>query len=218
MKNKRIKAIVDQIEGNTIADIGTDHGYIPIFAIKMLNLQKAIACDIEAMPLFNAKKNIEQNGLSHLIETRLGNGLAPLKKGEVDSIIIAGLGGDVMQNILIKNADITSYSTQLILSPHTKIETIRRTVHSLNFNIKSELIIKDEKYYHILNCIKSTSIKKYTEAEYYIGKPLYNDTFLKYLLTQKNKLQSILNKINKDNYKKSKLEQQLIWINDALAK
>jgi len=90
----RLQTILSRIEKcETLADIGTDHAYLPIEAVRAGLCERAIACDIVAGPLHIAKKNIRAAQLEHKIDVRLGDGLRPLRENEADCIVIAGMGG-----------------------------------------------------------------------------------------------------------------------------
>ena len=93
--NLRLKTLAKMVDHNSrVADIGTDHAYLPIELVKNGRVKFAIASDIGQGPLLNAKKDIEEAGLQDSIETRLGNGLETItKKDEIDTVIVAGMGG-----------------------------------------------------------------------------------------------------------------------------
>lgn len=86
--------------GYTLCDVGTDHGYVPIALVQGNIIPKAIAVDINKGPLERANEHIRANGLTEQITTRLSNGLEAIHDGEVDSIVIAGMGGELVIHIL----------------------------------------------------------------------------------------------------------------------
>ena len=97
----RLRAIADLVPaGSRLADIGTDHGYIPIDLLLDGRISAAIATDIGALPLDHARRTARCCGLTEGIDFRLGDGLAPLAPGEADVIVIAGMGGDSVAAIL----------------------------------------------------------------------------------------------------------------------
>ena len=152
MRKKRINAIVSQIEYNTLADIGCDHAFIPIFAIEAGFVAKAIAIDIARGPLLNAGRNIKKRGFSSQIEIRLGTGLKPLLDGEVACITIAGMGLETIIEILEDLKNLPSVS-QLIISPQTKLKLFKDSIKNFNFYIQNEITIEDgKKQYTIFNC------------------------------------------------------------------
>jgi len=216
MIDTRIKALADEIKGYCLADIGTDHGYIPITAIKLGKVQRAIACDIKQKPLLNAKNNISKANFEDKIEVRLGPGLSPIKEGEADTICIAGLGGDVMCNILRDDQNVVQSANQLVLSPHTKVDMVRRLVHTLGFDIKNEVIVKEGSFYHVLNRIRSGEVQTHSDREYYIGKVLLenkSEMFIEYVEFQKKKLKTILKKVeNADEEKVLEIKTKIAWL------
>ena len=97
----RMQAVADMVTpGGRIADIGTDHGYVPIYLVEQNKTDHAIAMDVRKGPLARAGENIVRFGCSDRIETRLSDGLAMLKPGEADTVIIAGMGGLLSIRIL----------------------------------------------------------------------------------------------------------------------
>ncbi|MCT4598623.1 MAG: class I SAM-dependent methyltransferase [Vallitalea sp.] len=223
--SNRLRAISDLVDkGATIADIGTDHGYIPIYLAKNNIIKHAIACDVNKKPLDKANKNIRQYNLNNYIETRLSDGLDKLNEDEVDTVIIAGMGGLLIDKILMKNADVAKSINKLILSPHSDIEVVRRTIHKLNYKIIEEKLIKeDNKYYNIICAVKGTE-KKYDNKCYKYGKILIENKsmLLKEQLEKKedklSKVIEVLIKQNTDNanMRKKEIQQELDQISEVL--
>lgn len=221
--SNRMKTIIDEIEYKKIADIGTDHGYIPIYCSLHKDMEKIIACDINKEPLKNCMDNIKKYNLENKIETRLSNGIRALKLFEVDTIIIAGMGGTLIIDILKNNLEIVNSCKQLILQPQSSVEQVRRFLHEIGFKISNEIMIfEDYKFYNIINCKKEVE-NSYTDAEYFLGKILLekNDKALSdYCKEELLKLQkvkkNILNKsINKEliSDKLEKVEKQIEFYN-----
>ena len=93
----RLKTVAEAVtKGNRVADVGTDHGYVPIYLVKNNLSPAGIAMDVNKGPLEKAQEHIREEKLGGKIATRLGNGLAPLEPGETDTVIIAGMGGDLI--------------------------------------------------------------------------------------------------------------------------
>ena len=86
--------------GSRLADVGTDHGYIPIWLTEQGAIRSAVAMDINRGPLLRAQENIRRHRLEEKIKTRLSDGVAELRPGEADSVVIAGMGGSLMVKIL----------------------------------------------------------------------------------------------------------------------
>lgn len=217
--SNRMQSIINEIEYKKIADIGTDHGYIPIYCSLNKNMEKIIACDVNKEPLKNCMDNIKKYNLEEKIETRLSNGIKNLKLFEVDTIIIAGMGGNLIIDILKDNLELVHSTKQLILQPQSSIEQVRRFLHEIGFKITNEVMIfEDYKYYNIINCKKEIE-DIYTEPEYFLGKILLDkkDKALSdYCKEEQDKLlkvkKNILNKsINKEliSDKLEKLEKRI---------
>ena len=151
----------------TLADIGTDHGFIPVEAIRRGLICSAIACDIGAGPLERASEHIAMAGLADKIQTRLGDGLGPIKPGEADIIVIAGMGGMLMKKIIQAGIDRALSAKKLILSPQSDLEVFRGFLYESGFNISSETCIEEEgKYYFIIGAepAAKTAAKPATKA------------------------------------------------------
>ena len=99
--SKRMSALASLVtEGSRLADIGTDHGYIPIALVQKGRIPSALAMDVGKGPLSRAREHIHSQGLDTYIETRLSDGLTELHEGEADTVLIAGMGGMLMKRIL----------------------------------------------------------------------------------------------------------------------
>jgi tRNA (adenine22-N1)-methyltransferase len=159
--SKRIKTIVSLIKYETVADIGCDHGYISIWAALGGNAGRVIACDKNKGPLLNAERNIARYGLSAKITTRLADGLSGLRESEAETIIIAGLGGGLIAEILEKDIEKTKAARQLILAPQSNVIRLRKFIGEIGLKISDETITRDKKqYYSILNIFENPDNKK----------------------------------------------------------
>ncbi|SHJ79653.1 tRNA (adenine(22)-N(1))-methyltransferase [Paramaledivibacter caminithermalis] len=148
----RLKIIADLVpKGNVVADIGTDHAYLPVYLIKNNIANKVIAIDINAGPLDNAKKNIKRYNLQNNIETRIGSGLQPIRPNEIDAAIIAGMGGLLVIDILEQSKDVLETIDTLILQPMVAQDEVRKWLHKNNFKIDNEKLAKEgNKLYEIM--------------------------------------------------------------------
>lgn len=141
----RLKTIFDFIpQCGFLADIGCDHGFIPTEAVKQGVAKRAAACDISEPSLMKADKNIRFSGLSDKIETRLGGGLAPLGQYEADVIIIAGMGGHLIADILYEGFEKIG-GAKLILQPMTNVPELRRRLTDGGFKITAEKLAKEDR-------------------------------------------------------------------------
>ena len=149
--SKRLNWIVEKLEkSNTIMDVGTDHGYIPIYLIKNNIAKKVIASDINKDPLNKAKINASLDGVLDKIDLRLGGGLEPLKSKEAEAVIIAGMGGNLIRDILKHDLNKVKNLNYLILQPAQNPEVLREYLYTNNYEILEEDLCLDEgKYYEI---------------------------------------------------------------------
>ncbi len=139
----RLKMILRSVpKGTRVADIGTDHAFLPIALIKEGISKSVLACDISAGPLSVAKENIQKTKTEN-IETRLCDGLAAITPDEVDVITIAGMGGDVIKEILRKAEWIRDREKLLILQPMSSADVLRKFLYSEGFFIESERAVED---------------------------------------------------------------------------
>ena len=133
------------------ADIGTDHGYVPISLAKRGDVKKIIGMDIRKMPLEKARENIKSEGLEDKIELRLSDGAAALKEGEADVIVISGMGGSLIAKIMREREDVFKKASLLVLSPQSEIAQFRRTILLNGYDIKEESVLEEDgKYYFLM--------------------------------------------------------------------
>ena len=143
---------------NTVADIGTDHGFVPVFLVREGIAKRAIAADIGEGPLERAREHVAERGLSDRIECRLGDGLQVLSPGEADVLIIAGMGGLLMISILEAGLSVAERAEKLILSPHTDIPKVREWLFLHRFCIENEQMTEEDgKFYTALVCRPKTA-------------------------------------------------------------
>lgn len=143
MLSKRLKTVADMVtRGNIVADIGTDHGYVPIYLIKNKISPYAYAMDINMGPLKSAEKNIKSEGLSEKIETILSDGMEKFEPGMADTVIIAGMGGELIIRIL-KASKAKKSIKELVLSPHKGVDLVRKYILSENWHITDEKMLTD---------------------------------------------------------------------------
>ena len=201
--SKRLNAVAGQITiGNTVADIGTDHGYIPIYMTLNGYSNYAIAMDVNKGPLDRAKDNIFRYGVEDKVETRLSDGLKGLSEGEVQSIVIAGMGGLLTIRILTDGKSVAESADELILSPHSDVHLLREYLSCNDYKIiNEEIVFEDGKYYFVLKVNKGQMIIA-DDVDKYFGSYLINrrDLVMKaYLEKEVDKRLSILEKMSASN-------------------
>ena len=156
--SNRLKQVAGLVtEGYVIADIGTDHGYVPVYLLRNGRIPSAIAVDLSRGSLDKARENAERAGLSDLIECRLSDGLSDVSPGEAQCIIICGMGGILMRRILDNGIQTVLSAKELILSPHRNPELIYEFIEQNGFVITDDLEIEDKKKkYKVIKSINPT--------------------------------------------------------------
>ena len=204
---------------NILADIGTDHAFLPIECCIAGLCNRAIACDINKGPLKTAAANIKAAGLCDRIETRLGDGLAPLNLNEADCIVISGMGGGRIWNILLDEPDKARYAKRIILQPQHDLEELRKNLHCNGYDITDEkLVAEDERFYVILVVSYSGDVKTWADEEYFYGKYLMgSEHFLQYLSYHKDKIARYIKSVS-DSEARQLAEMRLNWIKKGLSR
>jgi len=150
--SNRLLAVASFVtDGNVLADVGTDHGYIPIYLLQEKRIPRAIAMDINAGPLQRAKEHIDLYGLNNYIETRLSDGVAALTPGEVDTVLVAGMGGGLVMHILEEGKEVCRQAKELILQPQSELERVRAYLWLNGYVILGEdMVLEDDKFYPMM--------------------------------------------------------------------
>ncbi len=144
----RLARLADLSGGYALADIGTDHAYLPIYLVMTGKIQRAFAMDIGEGPLARARENVRAYGLGDYITLRRSDGLAALQEGEAGTIVIAGMGGDLTLKILREGERVASSAKELILQPQSNIHKVREYIYRKGYAIdREELVLEDGKFY-----------------------------------------------------------------------
>ena len=131
-------------EGKRVADIGTDHGYIPVYLLNKGTVPFAILADVNKGPLENARKEVRHNKLSDKTDLRLGSGIEVLNKGEVDEVIIAGMGGILISELLEAKKEVSHSVDKLILQPMQAQEELRKYLLNNGYEILDEVLVQED--------------------------------------------------------------------------
>lgn len=143
--------------GSRLADIGSDHAYLPIYLVSKGVVTSAIATDINRGPVKNAEDNIAAHGLEDKISARLGDGMQGLDKNEYDTVSVCGMGGELIFRI-INNDDVRSRRPLMILQPMSSIEDLSRLLAEHGFDIfDDEWITEGEHIYRIM-CVRYSGV------------------------------------------------------------
>lgn len=207
--SQRLSSVASMVTaGNCLADVGTDHGYVPIYLYERNIIPRAIAMDVNKGPLERAALHIAESGMKEAIETRLSDGLTALKPGEADSVVVAGMGGPLIIRILSAHPEITESLKELILQPQSEISEVRIWLYEQGYEIVEEhMVFEDGKYYPMFKAVKNPEAEKLTNLEYKYGKisVLGEPEVLRaYLVREIANKQTILQKLSEETTEKSK--------------
>lgn len=158
--SERLTALAEAVpRGGRLADIGTDHAWIPVALLLSGDISYAYACDTGTGPLERAAEHIREYGLADRAETRLSDGLQALTPGECDTVLIAGMGGELMTRILKEafarksgtGEDFPGTVKCWILSPHTEWDVLRRFLREAGLAVTEEnMVLEDGKFYPVI--------------------------------------------------------------------
>jgi tRNA (adenine22-N1)-methyltransferase len=227
--SKRLETVASFIpKGAKLADIGSDHAYLPCYAYLHGYITKAVAGEVADGPLRSAKQQVERTGLKDVISVRKGDGLEVIKPGEVDCITIAGMGGTLIANILEAGKDKLSGVKRLILQPNVGAHIVRKWLMDHDWELIAERILEEEgKIYEVLVAEKGDGKRPYEniEEELLLGPFLLkekNDVFLKKWRHELAHWKQIYRQLNEKAEtesavaKKRELEKKMKMVEEAL--
>ncbi len=163
--SKRMQTVVGMVKEKTVADIGCDHAFVSIYLMKTGMCSRVIAMDVKKGPIDIAKGNVSSYGMEDRISVRLSDGFSSLKEGEAECAIIAGMGGNLMVNILKAGRVHTDSGIKLVLQPQSDIECVRAYLTDIGYTIEEEdMLVEEGKYYTVMRAIPDISAKE--EAPY----------------------------------------------------
>lgn len=195
--DKRLKLCADFVrKGVRVADIGTDHAYLPVWLCKNNIAVSAIAADINPLPLERGTQTIIKYNAENLVKTCLSNGLSEINPKDIDDIVIAGMGGELISEIIDKAKWTRNKKYHFILQPMTKAEILRDYLYNNKFEIvKEKATCVDNKIYSVMSVYYTGEFKNYDILKKYYGmlNPCENEHSKKYIEKVAN---SLLNKGN----------------------
>ena len=213
----RLRAAASLVRGgDVLADIGTDHAYLPVYLVQKGLVPRVIASDIGEGPLENAKKTVEYYGLSDKIELRLSDGLQNFTEGEISEIVICGMGGNLIEEILSASPWIKTENMHLVLQPMTHVEDVRRYLCENGFAIEKELAIEDGgRIYLQISAVFTNANTKKDFGYYYFGE-LLNQPGLPQVIVKKQHDRvktrlNALNSVNRNEEERELLENVLAY-------
>lgn len=170
--SQRLKVVADFVPQNSrVADIGSDHAYLPVYLMKQKQIEFGIASEVAKGPLDNAIQEIKAEGLSDIIDTRLADGLLSVQpEDKIDCVTIAGMGGTLIKNILENGKSHLSGNELLILQPNVGEDRLRTWLMNNQYEISDETILREDGHtYEIIVAKKTDEPVKYTEQEIKFG-------------------------------------------------
>ena len=205
------------------ADVGTDHGHVPVELVRRGIAKRAYAMDVRKGPLSRAQENIAAAGLEEKIETRLSDGVKELKPGEAQAVIIAGMGGELVIHILEEGRHVWDFVEQWVLSPHSETDKVRKWLLEHGFPIASEkMVFEDGKYYTVLDVRKQGSmvVREIPEKRFLYGTCLVetkNPVFLNYLKDEERKLESLRDILSQQAERSGRAKESLAEVEEKLS-
>ena len=205
--------------GNRLADVGTDHGYIPIALVQEKIIPSALAMDVNPGPLERAKQHIREFHLESDIHTRLSDGVQSLQPGEADSVLIAGMGGALTVKILQEGREVLRTVKELILQPQSEIDKVRRYLEQAGYKItKEDMVWEEGKYYQVM---KAEAGEMHYDCEnfYHYGKLLLESghpVLRKYLTQRRALCEQLLKKLDQEGRIEERTQARLQEIKEEI--
>lgn len=232
----RLRAVADLVTPHLIiADVGTDHGYVPIYLVQNKICPKAIAMDVNQGPLERAEMHIRAYHLESKIQTRLSDGLKELRQGEADAVILAGMGGGLMIRILENSKEVVNAMKECILQPQTELYRVREYLLKEGFDfLEEKMILEEGKYYPMMKIRppretketeeRNAQVRLWSKAELTYGKLLIqqkNPVLMEYLQREHSAKKRILMQLHSQATaaaaeRISELEQEQQLIEDTI--
>ena len=210
--SKRLNKIAELVDfGASVIDVGTDHGYVPNFLCENKFSSDIIATDISKNSLEKSIELTRELGNENEIRNILANGIV---NEDRDNIIIAGLGGIQIAEIIANSINIAKSSRKLILQPMQKTNILRRELNNMGFEIfDEEIIYEDDRYFEIILAkFSNYKDKSLEEEDFYFSKKLIekkDETYLEYLKEKKDYLTTIIRSFDPDSPRSIKRSQEL---------
>lgn len=221
--NQRLKTVAQYIQHERLADIGSDHAYLPLYALENNLIVSAIASEVVKGPYDAAVQNVKRYHADKSIDVRLGNGLEVIEPGEVDAITICGMGGPLIAEIITAGKDKLINQPRLILQSNIHTEAVRRALVSLHYEIIAEEIIKEKKHtYEIIVAEYANNKVNYTDKEFKFGPFLLhnkNDIFVEKWDREYQHLKQVLSAIAHDPVHAEKhlqLQKEILLLKEVL--
>lgn len=189
----RLQSIADQVPQDAfLADIGTDHAYLPVWLLLNGRIKHAIAADLREGPLRNARETAAHYHLENQVSFRLCNGLAGIKSHEANVVAIAGMGGETIVSIL-EAAPWTKEGVLMLLQPMTSFPDLRLWLQQNGYKIEKEVISREGKRLYSCLVVRGGSMSPLTPAELWVGKDSKDPLREEFLSMMEEKIQKAMN-------------------------
>jgi len=218
--NKRLALCASYVSRGGIAvDVGTDHAYLSAFLVENKISKQVFACDINEKPLLIAKKTLERYRIEDKVVLIKSDGLENVPPEKVTDVIIAGMGGELISQI-IEKSEWLKCGINLVLQPMSRVSLLRKWLYSNGFKIKFENAVQEENFiYTIINAEFCGRIVDVDDFFAETGKlDLEEEISQKYLARQVNRLQKVYKQMSISDNKKDEAEKVLNLSKEILAK
>lgn len=219
--DKRLQAVASLVpQGSRLADIGTDHAYLPVWLVRNGAIASAVAGDIASGPCQAARATVAMYATADKIAVRQGSGLAVLAPGEADCIAICGMGGSTIISILAADMAVATSAQRLVLQPMAGAAALRRWLVEQGWSLTSEALVDDPPHFYEIICAERTadvaasgaaSAAGYSEAEYLVGPALLRDghpLLAKQIARQQASLEELLSNMARSERAKASAKYQ----------
>lgn len=230
--SKRLETIAGYVSPNSrVADIGSDHAFLPVYLVQTGKALSAVAGEVNKGPWESAKRQVQAAGLSEQIDVRLGDGLAVLSDGEVDTICIAGMGGTLICHILQEGLHRLSSVQRLVLQPNVAERNVREWLYSHGWELQGESILKEDGViYEVLSAKRGNPEEPYASSQWSkeiwleLGPFLWREgspILLEKWESEKEKARRVITGLEKSqspeaDEKKREMSHRLEWIEEVL--
>ncbi|NMX54289.1 tRNA (adenine(22)-N(1))-methyltransferase TrmK [Pseudomonas edaphica] len=224
MRLERVAANVPA--GARLADIGSDHGYLPVALMRRGVITAAVAGEVATTPFYAAQRTVRDNGLEQHISVRLADGLAAIEPGDgITAISVCGMGGETIRDILDNGKVHLSGQERLVLQPNGGEQPLRQWLMDNGYRILSEELLRENRFYYEIIVAERTGAVTYTDQQLYFG-PLQmqarSPEFLakwQRMLRQKHKTLASFEQARQavPEQKLQEIAQQARWITELLA-
>lgn len=213
----RMQMLADMVTaGNSVADVGCDHAFLPIYLVQTGRCPGCLAMDVRKGPISGAEEHIASYGLEEYIETRLSDGLSAYHKGEAQTLVCAGMGGRLMERILTEGGEKTRAFSELILQPQSEIPEFRIFLRAAGFLItEEEAVCEDGKYYFAMKAVYKGRDLSMTPPENELhdlyGKQLLlrkHPVLRQYLLKRRQTVEELIIQLGQNGSRKSEARKR----------